>query len=427
MGNRSRAYLPPGLRASTTVLALSLLFTAACSDTRSPAQDEAAGSGAEAVPADVVHDRILTIDAHLDIRDGFDGTPQPGGQFDLEKLEQGGLDVAVVALFADPLRPSPENAVLARRQVDRKLDALKRFVAAHPDRLAFVRSADEVEAIQGSGRHGILLGFLNAVSLGEDVAAIEHFYNEGVRVFGLTHAGHNQWADSSRPNAGWGDTPDRHGGLTALGHQAIAELNRLGIVIDVSQLTTQGLQQVIESSTAPVIASHSVVRGLVDNPRNLSDDELRLIADKGGVVHINAFASYLHDSPERQAAYAEVFTPFGLTPGGSEDPREVLSEEDYARHREAYRQFSESGWRYAGLEHLIDAVDYTVELIGIDHVGLSSDFNHGGGVVGWSHVGESGNVTAALLERGYSEDEVARLWGGNFLRVFREVEQRARR
>ena len=373
-----------------------------------------------------VHRATLTIDPHIDIRNDFnspgvDPGTETAGQFDLPKLERGGLDVATVALFADPARRTPENIAAARAQIDAKLDALTRFVAAHPDRLAFAKTAADLERIPAEGKHAVLLGFLNALPLGKDVSGIQRYYDAGVRVFGFTHAGNNDFADSSRPNAGFGDRPDEAGGLTPTGREAVAILNRLGVVIDVSQLTPAGVLQTVTLTRAPVIASHSGVRGRVNATRNLTNDELRAIAGTGGVVHIVTFAAYLRNSPEIAAAYqARVLDPFGLKPG--EDARAKLDAATYERYQANYRAYSSEGWKNASLGDWLDSVDYAVRLIGIDHVGLSSDFNHGGGVVGYAHVGEGPNVTRELLKRGYSEQDVAKLWGGNFFRVFKQVE-----
>ena len=373
-----------------------------------------------------VHKSVLTIDPHIDIRNDFntpgvDPAQETEGQLDLPKLERGGLDVATVALFADPARRTPENVAAARKQVDAKLDALTRFVNAHPDRLAFARTAADLERLPAAGKHAVLLGFLNALPLGQDLSGIQRYYDAGVRVFGFTHAGNNDFADSSRPNAGFGDRPDEAGGLTPLGQQAVPLLNRLGVVIDVSQLTPAGVLQTVKLSRAPVIASHSGVRGRVNVARNLTNEELRAIAGGGGVVHIVTFAAYLRDSPEIAAAYqAKVLDPFGLKPG--EDAKAKLDAATYERYQANYRAYSSQGWKNASLGDWLDSVDYAVRLIGIDHVGLSSDFNHGGGVTGYAHVGDAPNVTRELLKRGYSEGDIAKLWGGNFLRVFKQVE-----
>jgi len=378
-----------------------------------------------------VHRAALTIDPHIDIGDDFqtpanDAGSETKGQLDLPKLERGGLDVATVALFAAPQKRTSENVAAARRQVDTKLAAVRRFVQAHPDRVEQARSAADIERIAASGRHAILLSFLNALSLGEDLSLIRTYRDEGVRVFGFVHAQNNAFADSSRPNATFGDRPDEAGGLTALGKTAVSELNRLGVIVDVSQLTPNGVRQTLEITRAPVIASHSGIRARVNATRNLSNEELRAIAKNGGVVHIVAFPAYLRSwSDEGPAFQQAVLDPYGLHAG--EDPRAKLDALTYEKYQRAYRDYGTSITRTASLVDWLDTVDYAVRLIGIDHVGLSSDFNHGGGVIGYASVGDGPHVTRELLKRGYSEEDIGKLWGRNFIRVFKEVERIASR
>jgi membrane dipeptidase len=378
-----------------------------------------------------MHRAALTIDPHIDIADDFqtpanDAGSDTKGQLDLPKLERGGLDVATIALFAAPQKRTPENIAAARRQVDTKLANVRRFVQAHPDRLEQARSAADIERIAASGKHAILLGFLNALSLGEDLSLVRTYRDEGVRVFGFVHAANNAFADSSRPNATFGDRPDEAGGLTPLGRKAVTELNRLGVIVDVSQLTPNGVRQTLEITRAPVMASHSGVRARVNATRNLSNEELRAIAKNGGVVHIVAFPAYLRSWIDAGPAFQQaVLDPFGLRSG--DDPSARLDAPTYEKYQRAYRDYGTSITRTASLVDWLDTVDYAVRLIGIDHVGLSSDFNHGGGVIGYASVGDGPNVTRELLKRGYSEEDIGKLWGRNFLRVLKEVERVATR
>lgn len=377
-----------------------------------------------------IHESAITIDTHIDIRDDFDTKGNDAGsetvdQIDLFKLEKGQLDIAALALFADPLRRTPENIALARKQVDSKLAVIEDFVNKHPDKLEFIKSSSDIEKTVKEKKHGILLSFLNALSLGKDTSLIEHYYKHGVRLFGFAHAGNNDWTDSSRPNESFGDKPDESGGLTATGKLAIPILNRLGIIVDVSQLSSKALAQTLEICKAPVIASHSGLKSVVDNTRNLSDDELKAIAEKGGVVQIVAFAAYLKDTAAFKEDYQKkIFTPLGLK-AGKDNPKEKLNSAGYAKYKAAYVDFSRNEWKYATLAEYINAVDRAVKLIGVDHVGFSSDFNHGGGVIGYAHVGEGLNITRELVKRGYSEEDIKKLWGGNFIRVFKEVEKQA--
>ncbi|MBD9388542.1 dipeptidase [Agrobacterium sp. AGB01] len=376
---------------------------------------------------DKIHAEIVTIDGHIDVRDGFnspgnDAGQDTEGQFDLPKLLRGKLKVSVVALAADAVPDTAEGHTRARQQIEAKYNALAKLVADHPQHLAFARSSADIKDIISTGKQAILLSFLNAVSLGTDLSALKIFHERGVRLLGLVHIGNNAFAHSSRPNKAFGDKPDNNLGLTDLGKEAVTELNRLGIIVDVTQLSPRGLEETISLSKTPVIASHSAVRGRVDSPRNLSNSELKAIAESGGVVNIVAFAPYLRDRDGSQEAFnTEVFAPFNLRQG-LDDPRAVLSAEDFERFQAGYRKFSGKRHQFASLVDYLDAVDYAVRLIGIDHVGLSSDFNNGGGVIGYAHVGEAKNVTRELVRRGYDQTAIEKLWGGNFLRVLKQAE-----
>jgi membrane dipeptidase len=245
---------------------------------------------------------------------------------------------------------------------------------------------------------------------------IDLYFSSGVRTFGFTHAGNNDFADSSRPIGD--DKPGEHGGLSPIGREAVDRLNKLGVIIDVSQLTPQGVLQTIKLSKAPVVATHSAIKALVDSPRNLSDLELDAIKSTGGVVHIVAFSYYLKAPPlDLHKKYRELAGRY------KQDTRDLTKEQDDQLHRELYALAPKD----ATVSDLVNAIDYAVKRIGIDHVGISSDFNHGGGVIGWKDESEALNVTKELVRRGYAEDQIAKLWGGNFLRVFREVEAVAKR
>ena len=246
-------------------------------------------------------------------------------------------------------------------------------------------------------------------------------------MFALTHMGHNDFADSSRPVYD-GDTgtyePDaEHGGLSELGRSAIARINALGGVVDVSQLSRQATLQVLAQSTAPVIASHSNVQALSDVRRNLSDEEIDAIGDNGGVIHIAAFKGYLFDSndAELDADIRSARREAGI-PEDYDYPYELYWE---LPSQEAQRAFTGKVSQILGpgrIDDMLDHIDYVVARIGIEHVGIGNDFNHGGGIAGLNDASEALNLTAGLLARGYSEAEVALIWGGNFLRVFRAAE-----
>lgn len=365
-----------------------------------------------------LHDVIITFDAHVDIRDGFPS--DSSGQLDLEKLKQGNLDLVNLTLYTETLAPSEANFKEAEKKIYQKLTAIKKWVSDHSKDLDFVHNSPDFERVAFSKKHGVLLSFQNAFWF-NNLETIDKLYDEGVRVFAFNHIGNNAFSGSSRPIAAYGDKENV--GLTPLGFEAIKKLNDLGIVIDVSQASQKSVLETVEASRHPVIASHSGARRLVDNTRNLSDEELKAIAAKGGIVHVVAFSNYLKNDPKRLEEYKkQILEPFGLTYLGG-DPKEKLSKADYKKYKENYLKFSNSSWKYATLDDYLDSIDYVIKLIGAEHVGLASDFNHGGGVVGYSHAGESKNITLGLQKRGYSEADIRKLWGRNFFFLLDKIEK----
>ena len=358
-------------------------------------------------------DRPLVFDVHADL-------PKPDGSEDriaIDLLRRGGVDAIAIAAFVPTGAHDAAGYAAAAKALDERLRAIHAIAAAHSDKAAIARSATDIRRIVASGRTAIVVSFLNAYALGEDDDGIARLYREGVRIAGLAHRGNNAFADSSRllPD----DRPDENGGLSARGRRAVAEMNRLGILIDISQLTPAGVAQTLALSRAPVIASHSDVRALVDNPRNLSDAQLRAIAAKGGVVAINAFGAYLHKvTPAERARIDAAAAKVGGNPMDGIRMADAPTKAFLAEVGDIY---------HAGtsVADLVDHIDHAVRLIGIDHVAISSDFNHGGGVIGWHDAGETRNVTAELRRRHYSQADIAKLWSGNALRVLAAAERAA--
>jgi membrane dipeptidase len=374
-----------------------------------------------------IHARALVLDSHVDVPLDLGAGPHDAaidgdGQVDLPKLERGQVDAAVLAVFVPQGPRTPEGYAKARQDADQKLAAIRGVAERHPDRAVLAVSAADVEAAAKSGKRAIIVGFLNAYPFGESLEPIDIYYRAGVRSFGFVHAGNNAYADSSRPS---GEPKVEWGGLSPLGKAAVAKLNDLGVIIDISQLTPDGVFQVLKLSRAPVVASHSGVKGVVDAPRNLSDAELDAVKTQGGVVQIVAFSPYLvKPGPDFAAKVAPVRAEYGLpaTYAKTSDGADTLTPE----RRLAYTHAISALLPKATVKDLVDSVDYAVKRIGIDHVGLSSDFNHGGGVIGWSNEGEAPAVTAELVRHGYGEADIDKLWGGNYLRVFKAVEAKAR-
>jgi membrane dipeptidase len=407
-------------RLQAVLLALPLVTTALAA---APASDANADADARARAIDA---RVLKIDAHTDVllpgSPAANFTPDHVSQTSLDKLQQGGIGALAIAIAVGPGPRTPQGTTAARAEADTKLAWIQAFIKEHPDQVTLALTPRDIVRIHAAGKIAVIESFQNTRSIGTDIGAIDRLYHDGVRLFGFTHAGNNDFADSSRPS---GEPAVEHHGLSPLGKQAVAKLNRLGVIIDVSQLTSEGVLQTIALSKAPVIASHSDVRALVDNTRNLSDVELDAIKRNGGVVHITPFNPYLRPlASDFDAKTALLRQKYGLPPtqkhgpAGAEDGIDALPADKLPLFLSEFRALLPQ----ATLSDCIDHLDYIVKRIGIDHVGIGTDFNHGAGVIGFSDESQAPNVTRELVRRGYTQEQIAKIWGGNFLRVFREVE-----
>lgn len=398
--------------------------------------------------ANALQDRILSFDAHLDIplhfgSEGAEADRDGAEQFDLVKAERGRLSGAALTIFAwpefwtganSPHRPTAGFVEAARHEQETRYRIITSIARDFPERAGIAYTPADFRRLAHQGKFAIVISMLNAYPLGDDVARLDDWAARGMRIFGFNYVANNTWADSSRPMPFFGDSPDEHGGLSPLGRQAVQRLNDLGVVIDVSQMSTTALEQTVELSRAPIIASHSGVRGLVDLQRNLTDKELRLIRDTGGVVHIVGFSSQLKafsrdtlDKVNRMRAEFDLPEVQNLSQASMPaDPVfSIWPEQRFGEYASRLYPILEADAR-ATLKELGDSIDYAVKKIGIDHVGISSDFNDGGGVIGWESVADTRNVTAELIQRGYSDEDIAKLWGGNFLRVWESVQALAK-
>jgi membrane dipeptidase len=440
---KGRVFVKQHPLTSSSAAALALLLAG-----HAIADDEPGNQAALLEKAKRIHSRIVAFDSHVDIpfnygQPGFEASSDGKSQFDLPKAERGLLKAASIAVFVPQGLRNEKGYRQALSDAEKKYQLIRSIAEKNPKRAALAYSPTDVRRIAAEGRFAIVLSLLNAYplvrsrvpntprnELGEhdltpfqsDLEQINEWYSRGIRILGFVHAGHNDWADSSRPNPGLGDGAEEHCGLSELGKKAVRRLNELGVLIDVSQLSTHALEQVLALTKAPVAATHSAVQGLVDTPRNLSDQELLLIKKNGGVVQIVAFSNYLRPLPAQYAEQiASLQAELGFAGG---KPGLALSKAKREEYSERYHQIV-YGAPQATLAQFVDAIDYTVKRIGVDHVGISSDFNHGGGVIGWENEGESVNVTVELLRRGYGETEIAKLWGGNFLRVWQAAQDAA--
>lgn len=373
-----------------------------------------------------LHDRLLVLDAHTDVLlpsvPTRDALPDGQSRVDLARLVEGGIDAIVRTVAVGPGPRDPNSVAAARREADQKLALIKTFAASDPARVGLALSATDVERLHAEGRIAVLISFQNARSIGSDLSQIDVFYRQGVRIFGFNHIGHNAFADSSRP---WNEPPSEHGGLSPLGREAVAKLNDLGILIDVSQLSKDAVLQTVALSRAPVAATHSAARTLVDNVRNLSDAELDAIGTAGGVVQVPGFSAFLRAPDAKNAdRVAALRARYGLEPQSlyGFDGVDTLPEP----RRSALRQELMALIPKASVADFVDHIDYIARRIGWEHVGIGTDFDHGGGIAGFESEADAPNVTAELLKRGYSETQIRGIWGANFLRVLAAAEKDSR-
>ena len=290
----------------------------------------------------------------------------------------------------------------------------------YPDEIELAYTTDDVERIHTDGKLVACIGIENGYAIGKDLSLLEKYHALGARYITLAHGGHNDIADSSTPRERLGDAEEEHGGISDFGEQVIAEMNRLGIMVDVSHISKKAMIEAAKLSRAPVIGSHSSTRALSDVPRNMDDQQLLALKTNGGVIQMVALDSFVKNQPEKAAMRRALFEEMG----NAGTPRD-LTDEQRVEIRTKTAELHEK-WPKATVSDFVDHIDHAVELIGIDHVGISSDFDGGGGGAGWNDASETLNVTIELVRRGYTEEEIEKLWGGNLLRVWREVERVAR-
>jgi microsomal dipeptidase-like Zn-dependent dipeptidase len=395
--------------------------------------------------ANDLQERIISFDSHVTLPLNFGSrgneADQDGrGRFDLAKAARGRLSGAALTIFAwpeswtgssGPHRPTDGFVEAARHTQEVRYNAISAMVRDFPEQAGIAYTPQDMRRLHGEGRFAVFLSMLNAYAFADDIDQLDRWAARGVRMFGFSYVGNNRWADSSRPLPFFNDTVDALDGLSPIGQRAVQRLNDLGVIIDVSQMSSKALVQAVQLSRAPVVASHSAPRAMVDIDRNLSDKEMQLIKDSGGVIQLVAFSTYLKPLSSKtqdklDTLRAQYDLPpltnlnYALMPG---DP--VIAgwpEQKVGQYATAlYAILDEEP--PATLKDYGDAIDYTVRKVGIDHVGLSSDFNEGGGIDGWHDASEARNVTAELITRGYSEADIAKLWGGNFLRVWEQVQR----
>jgi membrane dipeptidase len=453
----------PYVSGGAAALAFAAALAAPTAQTSTPADD------ALVKKARAIHERVIALDTHDDINvENFtperNYTQDLGNQVTLPKMMAGGLDAAFFIVFVGQGPLTPEGYDSAYKQAIAKFDAVHRLTEKiAPDKIELALTAADVRRIDKAGKKVALIGVENGYPLGDAstaVGRVKEFYDRGARYLSLAHNGHSQLADSNNGEASgqWA-----HNGLSELGKQVIAELNRVGIMVDLSHPSKQANLQAIALSKAPVIASHSSARALADHSRNMDDKLLLAVKKNGGVVQAVALSAYVKVPPpptaERLAALTKLEEEFGLPAGslgrggrgggggrggnpaaGALTGRSAgaaglgggrggaLAQLPDEKRAEAQKRLDEINAKFpppprATVKDFVDHIDYIAKKIGIDHVGISSDFDGGGGIDGWNDASETFNVTLELVRRGYTEEQIAKIWSGNLLRVMEEARQ----
>ena len=430
----------------------------------SPAQS---GDAALIAKARGIHDRVIKLDTHNDI-DVSNFTPECNykmrltSQVNLPKMVEGDMDVSFMIVYVGqgPLTQAGYDDAYA--QASAKFDAVHRLTEKiAPDNIGLALTPADVLKLHKKNLRIAVIGVENGYPIGTDLKRVKEFYDRGGRYMSLAHNGNSQLADS---NTGEAQGYLYNNGLSPLGKEVIAEMNRLGMMVDLSHPSKGANMEAMRLSQSPVIASHSGVRALADVPRNMDDEQLLALKKNGGVIQVVGFAAYVKAEPkERAAALAkmrdEIF-PAGFGGGGAGRrgpaaagasrpcPVEDEHQENPAAaprrgggflamlppdKRAAYEKgMAEIDAKYpasarANVKDFVNHIDYAVKLIGIDHVGISSDFDGGGGIDGWNSAAEAFNVTLELVRRGYTEEQIGKMWSGNLLRVWGEIEKVAQK
>lgn len=370
--------------------------------------------------AKIIHEKALIIDTHVDIpENGYatealdPGIDNPKLKCDLVKMDRGMIDGVFLAVYVGQKERNEEGYKNAFESAMTKFEAIHRLTdKMYPDRCRLATSPEQFESIVGTGKKAIMIGIENGFAIGKDLSNIEKFYRLGARYITLSHNGHNDICDSCNPRKELGDEIAEHHGLSEFGKKVVGEMNRLGMMVDVSHVSKESFYDVIKVSKAPIIASHSGCVALADNPRNLDDEQLKQLAKNGGVIQIVTVDSFLKQpSSERRQAIDELEKQF--------DDGKIESSQMPEKIKEIDAKYPSS----TNVEVFVDHIEHAIQIAGIDHVGIGTDFDGGGGITGFNDHSEALNVTIELLKRGYSEEEIFKIWGGNLLRVWREVEK----
>jgi membrane dipeptidase len=369
--------------------------------------------------AEKIHGKILTVDTHCDtpmdmVRSDFDlGEHHTEGCVDFPRMKEGGLDAEFFAVFTSqgPRNDSAYHKVY--QAAFEVLEAIHRNVEKNSDIAGIAYTPEDAYRLKKAGKIASFIGIENGYPIGKDISRIKEFYDRGARYITLAHTRNNDIGDSSTDSNG-----PEHNGLSLFGQEVVKEMNRIGMMIDVSHISDKAFYDIMELSKAPVIASHSSCRALCETPRNLNDNMLLSLKENGGVIQICILSEYIKTpdpNPELEAKIRELRGTYG--------DFGALTEDEKKKARAEYRAIQEKYEKLATVKDVVDHIDHVVQVIGIDHVGIGTDFDGGGGVEGCKTVAEMKNITIELLHRGYTKTDIAKIWGGNIMRVLKEAER----
>ena len=353
-----------------------------------------------------IHSKVIVLDTHNDIdvynfSDSINYSQNTNSQVNLPKMIKGGLDVSWLIVYTGQGKLNKDGYKNAGINAQNKFDAINRLVNDYAsDKISLATTSKEVDSIIKLGKKVAMIGVENAYPFGEDLNEIKRYAKLGARYMSLAHNGHNQFSDS---NTGEFDNTSKHNGISELGKKAIDSMNYYGIMVDISHPSKEAIRQTIDHSKAPVIASHSSARALSDHPRNLDDEQLLWVKENGGVIQTVALALFVNKVKHEKYLNA------------------IENLEDKS-NKEALEKLKKE-FPPVNVSDFVDHIDYIKNKIGIDHVGISSDFDGGGGIEGWQDASETFNVTLELVKRGYTEEEISKIWSGNLLRVLDEVQE----
>ena len=374
-----------------------------------------------------LHQSLITLDSHVDIsreymqKAAFDPALNTNMKVDFSKMIKGGLDAVVFVVYVAQKERNAEGYKAAYQAAKNKFNAIHKMTDEfHKSKIKLALRASDVKAITGSKKLVAIIGIENGFVIGKDLNKLVEFYHLGARYMGLTHSGHNDICNSSGINKQLGDTATPDKGLSSFGEKVILKMNSLGMMVDISHASDQCIRDALRVSKAPIIASHSGARALLDHPRNLPDDLIKAIAEKGGVVQLVGYSGFLKNDPARNKAYAEIKKEIAKL--YKVEKFNYKDHEHTSEYANGMIQLNKD-FPLASVKNFVDQIEHAIKIAGINHVGISSDFDGGGELQGWKDASESANITKELLARGYNKIQIQKIWSGNFLHSWQSVER----